>query len=109
MSTVFFPQHYFRYGEFTELNAKAVELPYKDSDMSMFIILPNSKTGLAQLESQLRDYNINELSKEMSKSEVDVSLPRFKIEFEVSLVDALKKVHPTESIIGQFNHSCNCF
>lgn len=62
--------------------------------MSMFIILPNKRTGLAQLERDLknRDHNIQSLSSKMYRSEVEVSIPKFKIEFEVSLVEALKKV-----------------
>lgn len=90
---IVFQQEHFRYGDFADLDAKAIELPYKDSDMSLFVILPNSRTGLSQLESQLKNVEIRELSKRMFKTEVDVSLPKFKIEFEVSLVDTLKKVN----------------
>lgn len=64
--------------------------------MAMFIILPNSRTGLARLEQSLKDIDIQSLSKKMYKSEVEVSIPKFKIEFEVSLVDALRKVIATE-------------
>lgn len=60
--------------------------------MSMFIILPNKRTGLARLESQLKDVDLKNLTTNMYRSEVEVSIPKFKIEFEVSLVDALKKV-----------------
>lgn len=60
--------------------------------MAMFIILPNKKTGLAKLETALKDVDIHELSKSMFRSEVEVSLPKFKIEFEISLVKALKEV-----------------
>lgn len=65
--------------------------------MSMFIILPNKRTGLAQLEARLNDLDIQNLSKSMYKSEVDVYIPKFKIEFEVSLVEALRKVIATDS------------
>jgi len=85
-------KEHFRYGEFRDLDAKGIELPYKDSDMSMFIILPNKRTGLAKLEADMKNVDIAELSQNMYRSEVDVSIPKFKIEFEVSLVDALKKL-----------------
>lgn len=87
-----FLQAHFRYAEFPELDAKGINLPYKDSDMSMFIILPNRRSGLAQLEAKLKTVNLQDLQRNMYKSEVEVSLPKFKIEFEVSLVDALRKV-----------------
>ncbi|XP_037035592.1 alaserpin-like isoform X2 [Bradysia coprophila] len=89
-------KEHFRYGEFSDLDAKGIELPYKDSDMSLFVILPNKRTGLAQLETRLKDINIKDLSGKMYRSEVEVSLPKFKIEFEVSLVDALKKLGMTD-------------
>lgn len=67
--------------------------------MSMFIILPNKRDGLPQLETRLKEIDMQDLSKNMYKSEVDVSIPKFKIEFEVSLVDALKKVMQFMDII----------
>lgn len=83
---------HFSYGQFPELKASAIELPYKNSDISMFIILPDSKTGLAELESNLNTIDINELSKKMFSQEVNVELPKFKIEFDVELNEPLKKV-----------------
>jgi len=94
-------KEHFLYGEFTKLDAKVIELPYKDSDMSMLIMLPNSKTGLSKLEADLKTVDISELKKEMYKTEVDVSIPKFKIEFELSLVDALKKM----GMRDMFSHS----
>lgn len=95
--TILFPsQKYFRYGEFSDLDARAIELPYEDSDMSMLIILPNRLMGLARLESQLKRISIQDLSSSMNVSELELDLPKFKIEFEVSLVDALAKVNATQ-------------
>lgn len=79
------------------MDAKGIELPYKDSDMAMFIILPNKRTGLAKLEQDLKNVNIHDLSKNLYRTEVEVLLPKFKIEFELSLVNALRKVIVTES------------
>lgn len=84
---------HFKYGIFTELEASAIELPYKDSDMSMLIILPNSKTGLSGLEEKLKTVDLADLTQKMYSTEVSVSLPKFKIEFQVSLPDVLKKVN----------------
>jgi len=89
-------KQYFRYGEFPDIDAKGLELPYKDSDMSMFIILPNLRTGLAKLETNLKNVDLNALSRNMFRQEVDVSIPKFKIEFKLSLVDTLKKMGMSE-------------
>lgn len=90
---IFVFQKRFKYGVFEDLNATAIELPYKDSDISMMIILPNSKTGLAELESKLNTINLGELSKNMYEEEVNVEIPKFKIEFDIELKDVLSKVN----------------
>lgn len=81
-----------KFGFFMELNARGVSLPYKNSNMSMFIILPNERTGLAQLESRLKDVDLQNLQKNMTETEVQVFLPKFKIEFQVCLRNALRKM-----------------
>jgi len=89
-------KEHFRYGEFSDLDAKGIELPYKDSDMSMFIILPNKRTGLAKLETDLTSVDLKDLTSRMYRTEVDVSLPKFKIEFELSLKNALREMGMSE-------------
>lgn len=83
---------HFNYGVFEELDATALEMPYKDSDITMMIILPNKRTGLSALESKLGTIDFNELSKNMYDSEVNVEIPKFKIEFDIKLNEPLKKV-----------------
>lgn len=58
----------------------------------MMIILPNSKTGLSALESKLHTINFGELRKNMYNEEVNVEIPKFKIEFDIELNEPLKKV-----------------
>ncbi|XP_073846038.1 antichymotrypsin-2-like isoform X7 [Musca autumnalis] len=82
----------FRYGEFPELDAKALEMPYKNSDLSMLIILPNSRTGLVDLEEKLKTVSLHDLTSKMSSNKVNVDLPKFKAEFEMELSDVLKNI-----------------
>lgn len=91
VDTMHVKQH-FRYGFWQELDATALELPYKDSDMSMLIVLPNKKTGLRELVSKLQQADLATLTKQMHRTEVSVSLPKFKIEYEVKLPAVLKEV-----------------
>jgi serpin B len=68
---------------------QAVELPYKDQDVSMLILLPRKKDGLPALEKALP----KELLKKglgKARKEVAVSLPRFKLGFGANLSEALK-------------------
>lgn len=82
----------FRFGRWDSLGATAIELPYKDSDLSMLIVLPNKKDGLGELVAQLKDQDLAALSKKMRSTEVEVSLPKFKIEYDISLPEVLTKM-----------------
>ncbi|XP_026466199.1 antichymotrypsin-2-like isoform X4 [Ctenocephalides felis] len=89
----------FRYGEFEELDAKAVELPYRNSDLAMLIILPNSKTGLPALEEKLQNVDLQNLTQRMYSVEVILDLPKFKIESEINLNDPLKKLGMSDMFV----------
>lgn len=80
------------YGEFDHIDAKLLRLPYKDSGMVMLVMLPRNRTGLASLEEKLNGLNVKDLWNKMKKTNVDVSMPKFKIEFEVDLKEPLEKV-----------------
>ncbi|KAH8372384.1 hypothetical protein KR093_011266, partial [Drosophila rubida] len=85
----------FRYANLVDLDATALELPYKDSDLSMLIVLPNSKTGLSQLEEKLRSTPLTQITGALYSTEVIVKLPKFKSEFEVELTDTFKQLGMT--------------
>ncbi|CAM4696541.1 unnamed protein product [Leuciscus chuanchicus] len=74
-----------------EINSQVLELPYVGKNLSMLIILPNKMedgrwrwktTGLQKLEKTLTYEKLMEWTKPeiMSQEEVEVSLPRFKME-----------------------------
>lgn len=82
----------FRYGTFDDLDACTLELPYADSNLSMLIVLPNSRTGLKDVGSKLKNKSIFEISQNMYQTEVNVMLPKFKVEYAVELNEPLKQV-----------------
>ena len=64
------------------LKATALELPYKGQKLSMIILLPYEKDGLAPLEENLSAENlhaVNELFR-MGPVKTVLSLPKFKLE-----------------------------
>ncbi|CAM4724547.1 unnamed protein product [Leuciscus chuanchicus] len=69
-----------------DVNSQILELPYVGKDLSMLILLPNAmeddNTGLRKLESALSFENFMEWTRPdmMDLLEVEVSLPRFKME-----------------------------
>lgn len=82
----------FKYGTIDELDATALELPYNDSDISFLILLPRKRTGLKDLESKLKNVSLADLTSQMYKSEVEVSLPKFRSEYELEMTEPLKEV-----------------
>lgn len=74
-----------------DLNAMAMELPYKGDRLSMVILLPKEKFGLADMEKKLEGFDLHGLDMGR-KHKLQVSLPRFKLETSHDLVDALKNL-----------------
>uniref|UniRef100_A0AAG5D4W5 Serpin domain-containing protein n=1 Tax=Anopheles atroparvus TaxID=41427 RepID=A0AAG5D4W5_ANOAO len=81
---------HFAYNNFEEDGFSALELTYGGSDMTMLLLLPNERTGLAALEEKLPSLNLAELTTKMHKQEVEVFLPKFKIDFSRDLNEDLK-------------------
>lgn len=82
----------FRYAHIEELEATAIELPYANSSLVMMVILPNEKTGLAKVEAGLANMDLSEISQRMHETEVNVYMPKFKVEYDLSLKKPLQKV-----------------
>ncbi|XP_067630684.1 antichymotrypsin-2-like isoform X4 [Eurosta solidaginis] len=82
----------FGYGVMPELDATALEMPYKDSDLSMLVILPNTRTGLANLQEKLKNFDLSQITTKMFPTKVIVKFPKFKAEFDIELNDALKNL-----------------
>uniref|UniRef100_A0A182QL06 Serpin domain-containing protein n=1 Tax=Anopheles farauti TaxID=69004 RepID=A0A182QL06_9DIPT len=80
---------HFAYNNFEEHGFSALELTYGGSDMTMLLLLPNERMGLSALEQKLPSLNLAELTTKMHKQEVEVFLPKFKIEFTRDLNDDL--------------------
>ncbi|XP_017087499.2 serine protease inhibitor 42Dd-like [Drosophila bipectinata] len=86
---------YIKANKFADLDAKVIELPYRNSSLSMQIFLPNRIDGLSKLESQIGGFD-----RALRQQNVDiVKIPKFKIEFEKKLVNVLKKLR-IQSVFG---------
>lgn len=59
---------------------------------SMIILLPDEKDGLKNLENNFSKIKLHELVEKTSKYEVNVKLPRFKIEQSLQLEEVLSNV-----------------
>nr|XP_046226561.1 leukocyte elastase inhibitor-like isoform X2 [Scatophagus argus] len=78
-----------------EANCQILEMPYKQKELSMLIFLPNeiedSTTGLEKLEKELTYENFVEWTRPdmMDEVEVQVGLPRFKMEEKYDMKNVL--------------------
>ncbi|MGC8863011.1 MAG: serpin family protein [Armatimonadota bacterium] len=68
---------------------RAVSLPYGKGRLSMYIFLPDEDSSLAAFIKKLNVANWEKWMQNFSSVEVDLSLPRFRIEFESELQKAL--------------------
>ncbi|KAJ8376533.1 hypothetical protein SKAU_G00071130 [Synaphobranchus kaupii] len=78
-----------------EVNCQILEMPYKGKELSMVILLPqeieDDSTGLVRLEIELTYEKLIEWTQPdvMKSIEIDLALPKFKMEETYSLKDIL--------------------
>ncbi|XP_004476621.2 leukocyte elastase inhibitor [Dasypus novemcinctus] len=88
----------FPYGYIQEIKCRVLELPYKGKELSMIILLPDDieddSTGLKKIEKELTLEKLNDWTKpeNLESMEVNVSLPRFKLEESYDLNDPLAQL-----------------
>ncbi|KAH8253082.1 hypothetical protein KR032_003540 [Drosophila birchii] len=82
----------FAYGYFEDLGCTALDMPYQDSDLSMFVLLPQERTGLYDLAEKLKGVNLVDLSAKMAVEEVNVKFPKFKVDYSLELGEKLKQL-----------------
>lgn len=82
----------FNYAVLDDLDATALEIKYLNCNFSMIFLLPNTRTGLTALESKLKDFDIQNIHDQFEEDEVDIQIPKFKIEFKVDLKEVLSQV-----------------
>ena len=71
----------FKVADIADLKSKMLRLPYKGDRIVLDILLPNAKEGLEEVEETLKKNDIlKEFEDKKITSEVEVRLPKFKIE-----------------------------
>jgi len=92
---------YFNYLDTDDL--QILELPYKDDEISMLILLP--KEDLVSLEKDLTSKKLNDWKSEMKETELtNIHLPTF--EFDTKYVD-LKKDLNKMGVVDAFNYKAD--
>ncbi|KAK7799974.1 hypothetical protein U0070_022909 [Myodes glareolus] len=75
-----------------DLQAKIVGIPYKNNDLSMFVLLPNDIDGLEKIIDKLSPEKLVELTSpgHLEQRKVDLRLPRMQVEESYELEPVLK-------------------
>merc|ERR1719189_198178 len=83
--------------------AEVLELPYENQNFRMLLILPNKNTDIEQLN--LQDLDLINIDRRLGnrKVQVQLTLPKFKIEFEAKMSQILNKLGVTD----MFNEKAN--
>ncbi|XP_037019186.2 serpin I2 [Artibeus jamaicensis] len=91
-----------KYGYFSEssMNYQVLELPYKGDEFSLIIILPAEEVNIEKMEKLITVHQILKWFSEMQEEEVEISLPRFKVEQKIDFKEALYSLNITEIFSG---------
>jgi serpin B len=79
-----------RYNYYEGKNFQAVSLPYGAGRASLYIFLPGASSNLAEFQRNLTAANWDAWMKQFAETEGSIAVPRFRVEYEVGLNDALK-------------------
>eukprot|EP00058_Branchiostoma_floridae_P014652 XP_002600140.1 hypothetical protein BRAFLDRAFT_66648 [Branchiostoma floridae] len=75
-----------------EVGCSVLELPYKQRDLSMLVIVPTEKEGLRQVEDKITMDTLRGWRNALNDTFSLVYLPKFKLEYSVSLTEHLKQM-----------------
>jgi serpin B len=71
---------------------RAIELPYAGGELSMIVMVPEAKLGLAEFEKALNLANVTDWLGKMKKYDVEVYLPRFQMTYDCELRERLSRM-----------------
>lgn len=74
-----------RYAYYEDEKIQALDMPYKGDDLSMLVVLPQEKNGLTEIENIWSEDHYNTVVSHLHSEDVQVSLPKFKLETSYSL------------------------
>jgi serpin B len=83
-------EEYFVY--YSDKDLQAIELPYKGGAISMLVLLPAEKQGLSRVENLLTREKLATIESGLRRCSVELSLPKFKLEWELSMNKTLAQL-----------------
>lgn len=81
-----------KYNYYEGKEFQAVSIPYGDGRASLYVFLPAASSTLDAFQRSLTAANWETWMKQFAQTEGSIALPRFRVEYEVGLNDALKSM-----------------
>lgn len=88
-----------RFNYIENTRVQILELPYQGNELSIVVLLPREVDGIHDLENEFSTDTLNMWLNNLHKQEVEIYLPKFKSEYEMSLTDNLKEM----GMVSAFN------
>ena len=79
-----------KYNYYEDKTFQAVSLPYGSGGVSMYVFLPTTVTTLNDFQKNLTAANWDTWMKQFVQTQGDISVPRFRVEYEIGLNESLK-------------------
>ncbi|XP_028631488.1 serpin B13 isoform X2 [Grammomys surdaster] len=97
----------FSFNLLEDLQAKIVGIPYKNNDLSMFVLLPNDIDGLEKIIDKISPEKLVEWTSpgHMEQRRVDLRLPRLQVEETYDLKPMLEAVGVHRAFSERANYS----
>lgn len=84
--------NHYDYADLKDMDAKALRMNYRDSNLCMLIVLPNKCGSVKPLTKALTSKKFFDWTSQLSPQKVRVKLPKFQVEFSVELSDIYKRL-----------------
>jgi len=79
---------------------QALELPYYDQDLAMYVLLPKARDGMRDLERKLTGKQLTDIISRLQSKKVNVQLPKFQVRSPIDLKSTLNRMG-LEQLFGQ--------
>ncbi|XP_020030886.1 serpin B13 isoform X2 [Castor canadensis] len=98
-------RHSFSFSFLEDLQAKIVGIPYKNNDLSLFVLLPNDIDGLEKIIDKISPEKLIEWTSpgHMEERSVDLHLPRLVVEESYDLEPVLAALGTREAFSADFS------
>ncbi|XP_067000487.2 serpin B5 [Anabrus simplex] len=84
---------------------RVLELPYKENELLLTVLLPAEKDGLRELERHLKDINIRKMKRSLEDRNVKVTLPLVEELSQISFKEPLIKL----GLVDMFDEKASSF